>query len=127
MPPRIIAFACSAYVIPLLVTALLLPSSRQDSSLPFIFGGIIGSQVASYAHWRVSPEQPSRRATLVLGLWFAATAVVAGLVWQALASPFRYPDIIIPLSALGSFLFPTFMVPQAWKYLGPMPRKRDEK
>ncbi len=83
--------------------------------LALIVGALLASQVAA---WRLA-EQPSVELSFVIkaqvGLVVAATCIVFALILQAILHWLPFPEVTIPISAFGSFIFPVFLMTRTFR------------
>jgi hypothetical protein len=85
--------------------------------LAFVVGAILGTQVAAVVHHRQSGSTNSFLIKVALGATLAVTAVAMGIVLHFGFSAFNYPEISVPMGAIGSFVFPFVLFDTMWKAL----------
>jgi len=82
-----------------------------DDPLAFVVGAIVGTQVGTFLHARSQDTTASLRAKLALGSALAVIAVIFGLVVHT-AVGIKYPEVTLPISAIGTFVFPFILFNQ---------------
>jgi hypothetical protein len=101
-----------------LALALIRNFQFGDDPMAMIVGATVGTQVGVIAHSR----QPGARATRAAKTWLAAVlaamAIAFGLAVQFAFTGFEYPEITLPMSAIGSFVFPYAIFGSTWRALG---------
>jgi len=81
------------------------------SSLMFVVGAIVGSQAAAFRIYKATKTaRPPLSEKLIAGLVLAVTNGAVGLVLHLTVQPFAYADIVIPIAAAGSLVFPFAIV-----------------
>ena len=89
----------------------------ENSSLPLILAALAGTTLG-VAIWRhQSPESPLSHVKLGLGLTLAITAAALSLVLQKLGGWQKYPEIAIPIGAVGCFVYPYIAAKRTWDAL----------
>ena len=88
-----------------------------DDPMAMIVGATVGTQAGVLAHSRQPDAAATRRAKLMLAAVLAAVALLFGLMVQFGVGGFENPAITIPLSAVGSFVFPLAVFDSMWKAL----------
>jgi hypothetical protein len=78
---------------------------------------IVASQVGAIVWHRQGPGTPERSVKLGLGAVLSVTAVAFALIYQALSGWLAYPEVVIPIAAVGCFVFPFATVGPMWKAL----------
>ena len=78
-------------------------------------GAIIATQVGTWLWHREAPHAPERSVKMALGMLLSVTAVVFAVVFQAISGWLEYPEIVIPIAAIGCFAFPFLAVGSLWK------------
>lgn len=80
-----------------------------------VAGALVASQVGTWLWHRQAPNSPERTVKLGLGVFLSVTAVVFSLVFQAISGWLEYPQVTVPIAAIGSFVFPFAVVGPLWK------------
>ena len=93
--------------------------NKGDPELSFIVGSIIGIQVAAFWHTRTVGAQNTLLNKALLGIVLALTTAALGFMLHQLYEPFKFADISIGMSTLGSFIFPFVLYNTFWKALAP--------
>jgi len=91
----------------LITYGIMVAGGFEQTGIIFIMGGIVGTQMAVWRMVKAAgqasiPLKEKALAGLVLGV----TNGVTGVVLQWVAHPFLYPEIVIPIEGVGSFVFP---------------------
>jgi hypothetical protein len=101
----------------LLADAIIQATGSKARDLALVFGGIVGCQVGVIVWHKRAPGTPERSVKFGLGAALAITAVAFALIYQEISSWLAYPEVVIPIAAIGCFVLP-FAVGQAmWKAL----------
>jgi hypothetical protein len=92
-----------------------------------IVAAIISNHVGVVIWHRQAPATSEQSVKLGLGAVLAVTAVVFTLIWQAISGWLEYPEVVVPLTAIGCFVFPFAVVGSLWKALakGKKPERKD--
>lgn len=90
--------------------------------MALIVGATVGTQAGSLAHSRQPGAGATRSAKFALAAVLAVVAVAFGLIVQFGFGGFEYPEITLPMSAIGSFVFPFAIFGSTCKALGRPPR-----
>jgi hypothetical protein len=101
----------------LITFAIIRAIGKGSPELAFVMGAVLGTQVAAVVHHRQSGTTNSLAVKLSLGLALAVGAIVLGSILHVIFSPFEYPEISIPIAAVGSFVFPFVLFDTMWKTL----------
>jgi hypothetical protein len=117
-----VAFAAAAGV----ALSLIRRFAVADDPLAMIVGATVGTMTGIVAHSRQPGAAPTRAARFSLGAALAATSLLVALVLHGLGLGFRLPEVTVPMSALGSFVFPFVFFGSTWKALrGPATGPRE--
>lgn len=104
----------AAYLVVYALAALVIVGFKVgDAGLAALMGALVGSQVAAFAYHRRCPEPADFAVKGTAGATLSALAVVCGLLSQALLGWLALPQVVIPIAALASFVFP-------WAFFGPV-------
>ena len=106
---RAIAYiaATSAFVAGGAVTfAVVRWLGKGSPELAFVVGAVLGTQLAAAIHHRSRGAGNSPRLKAMIGLVLALTAILLGIVLHTVFEAFEYPDVSIPIGAVGTFIFP---------------------
>jgi hypothetical protein len=71
-----------------------------------VIAAIVASHVGAIVWHRQSPATPEQSVKLGLGVMLSVTAVAFALIFQAASGRLVYPEVIVPIAAIGRFLFP---------------------
>src|SRR6185369_17158223 len=93
----------------------LLDAKSRDFALAL--GAIIATQVGTFVWHRQAPASSQLNVKLGLGTAIATTAVALALVLQVTSGWLTYPEVIVPIAAIGSFAFPFAVVGSLWRTL----------
>ena len=77
-----------------------------DPGLALVMGAVGGSNAAAMQYHRRMPERAPFAVKASAGAVLAVMAVLMGLASQLLLKWMTYPDVVIPISFVGSFVFP---------------------
>jgi hypothetical protein len=108
-----------------LALALIRTFQFGDDPMAMIVGATVGTLAGVIAHSRTADCGATRRAKTSLALVLASTAIAFGLVVQFGFAAFQYPEITLPVSAIGSFVFPYAIFGSTWKALGKTTAQND--
>jgi len=95
---HLLAFAGAAAIITLM--------DAGDPGYAFIIAASVGALMSAGLYHRRQPQQAPFKVKAQAGLVLLVMAVIAGLASQWLLQWMKYPDVLIPISAVGSFAFP---------------------
>lgn len=90
-------------------------STGNTSGLPFIVGGIFGTQLGALHHARAPDAQNTVGVKLRLGAALAAGALLLGGALHLALAPFGFVEITVPIAAAGSAIFPFVLFNQMWR------------
>ena len=111
-PIHLVLSAVAFVVTASIVLAIIRSIGVGQTPIAFVAGAIIGTQTGAILHAR----QPNAAATwstkLILGAVLAVTAVVLGLIVYASLGGITYPEVTLPISAVGAFGFPLVLFNQ---------------
>jgi hypothetical protein len=93
-----IAFAIAA--------ALIRSFGAGDPGLALIAGASVGAAIAAMLYHRRIPERAPVAVKAAAGGVLSCMAVITGVLSQILLKWMTYPEIVIPISAIGSLCFP---------------------
>lgn len=96
-----IAFAVTASLA-LVVIRLL---GVGDTPLSFVVGAIVGSLTGAILHANLPDSVPSVSSKLALGASLAMVAVFFGIIVHLTAGGIKYPEVTLPIAAIGSSVF----------------------
>jgi len=113
-----IAVISVVVVVGALVTYLVVRSLQSDMTyLSLVVGAIVGTQVGVILHHRQPGASLTSGVKARLGSVIAITGVVLSLVMQAICPWFQFPEVSIPIGAIGCFVFPFIITDSLWKVL----------
>ncbi len=115
-----IAFAVAASI----ALAVIRGFGVGDTPLAFIVGAIVGTQTGAILHARLPDSIASASAKLMLGLLLAVVAVLFGFIVHSAFGGITYPEVTLPISAIGAFGFPFFIFNQMFNAMRKS-KKRD--
>ncbi|MBM4035236.1 MAG: hypothetical protein FJ291_26125 [Planctomycetes bacterium] len=102
-----LAIVGAAHVAGLLATVLVM--SALDVGEPFyalVVAAILGSEAGALLYHRRQPEAAPARVKLTVGAVLAILCAAESLIAQAAWDWIVHPDVVIPLSSVGTFFFP---------------------
>src|SRR3954452_15943840 len=79
---------------------------KGSPELAFVVGAVLGTQIAAVVHHRSPGAVSSPGVKAGVGAALALSTVLLGIAMHALWKPFTYPEIIIPIAVVGTFVFP---------------------
>ena len=88
--------------------AIMRAADVGDTSFALIAAAIIGVQAAAVSFARREPADvtASFGGKLILGTALAGAAALAGLGAHWFAGPLEYPEVTVPIGAIGTAVFP---------------------
>jgi hypothetical protein len=95
---HLVAFAVAAAVIRLL--------GIGDPGLALIAGASLGAGIAAMLYHRRNPDIAPFAVKAAAGGVLSCMAVITGVLSQLLLKWMTCPEVVIPISAIGSFFFP---------------------
>jgi hypothetical protein len=95
---HVVAFSVAA--------ALIRAVGAGDPGLALIAGASMGAALAAMLYHRRVPEKAPMPVKAAAGGVLAGMAVITGVLSQILLNWMTYPEIVIPISAIGSLCFP---------------------
>ena len=117
MKASTLATALAAQVFAVLVAFALQRtfSAGPSSGLPFVVGGIFGTQMGALRHARRPDAVNTSGVKARLGAALGVGALVLGGALHVLFAPFTFVDVTVPIAALGSAVFPFVLFNQMWR------------
>ena len=95
-----------------------------DPGLAFVAGAILGTQAGSLLHHRTPDAANTMGVKCLLGAVLAVTAALFGVALHVLFAPFKFAEITIPISAIGTFFFPFVIFNTMWSTMSQSRKKR---
>lgn len=89
-----------------LASAVIVRLGVGTPGLSAVFGAIVGTQLAVYLHVRRTKAPAATGTKLATGALLATLAVGGGVALQALTHVIVFPEVVIPIWAVGSLVFP---------------------
>src|SRR5688572_7989970 len=77
-----------------------------DASMALVLGAVVASQAGSLLYHRRERNRAPFAVKAAAGAVTAAAAAAMGLVIHRFWTPMTYPEVVIPIAAIGSFVFP---------------------
>jgi hypothetical protein len=109
--------AATFVAVAFLADAIIRAIGWENRSFALVAAAIVGSEVGAIVwHWQ-GPGTPERSVKLGLGAVLSITAVAFALVFQAIGNWLTHPEVVIPIAAIGCFVFPFAVVGSMWKAL----------
>ncbi len=90
---------------------------KGSPELAFVVGAILGTQIAAVVHRRDAQAESSPGVKATIGMALAGSAILLGVVLQFFWMPFEYPEISLPISVVGAFIFPFVLFETMWDAL----------
>lgn len=104
-------------IVALLAYAVIRAVGWDARDFALVAAAIVASQVGALLWHRQSPTSSERSVKLGLGTVLSVTAVTFTLVFQAISGWLAYPEVTVPIAAIGCFIFPFAVVGPVWKGL----------
>jgi len=113
MKPAHLAISAFAFVVAACIALVVIRGlGVGDTPLAFVMGAIVGTQTGAILHARLPDSDASASAKLALGVVLAVTAVLFGFIVHATAGGIKFPEVTLPISAIGAIGFPFFIFNQ---------------
>jgi hypothetical protein len=111
----------------LVAYAIIRAVGWEAHDFALVAAAIVASQVGAVVWHRQAPVSAERSVKLGLGAILSVTAVAFTLMFQAVSGWLAYPEVTVPIAAIGCFVFPFAVVGPVWKTLskGKPPESRD--
>lgn len=77
-----------------------------DPGLAFVVAACTGSAAAAISYHRRVVERAPFAVKAAAGGAFSGMVILTGILSQTVLGWMRYPEVVIPISAIGSFFFP---------------------
>ncbi len=107
MRPISLMLAAATYIIGAVVAlAVIHGFSIGETSFAFLIGATVGTQAGAIAHGRSRDTNATIAVKLSLGAVLAGVALAFGIAVHFLAVGLTYPEVTLPIAAIGSFVFP---------------------
>src|SRR5262249_4260849 len=108
----------AAFTVGAVVTYLVIRLLQSDMTfLSLVIGAVVGTQAGLIMYHRQPGASLTSQLKLRLGVVVAITGVVLSLIMQATIRWFRFPEVSIPIGAVGCFVFPFVLSDTLWKAL----------
>jgi hypothetical protein len=107
--------AATFVAVALVIYAIIRAFRWEDTQFSLIGAALIATQVGTVLWHRQSPTSALSRVKSGLGILLAVTAVVFSLILQGLSGWLKYPEVVIPIAAIGCFVFPFVLAGPIWK------------
>ena len=117
---RTTGFLLVAFVfvaVALLAYAIILAVGWEAHDFALVAAAIVATQVGAVVWHRQAPGTAERSVKLGLGTVVSVTAVAFTLIFQAVSGWLAYPEVTVPIAAIGCFVFPFALVAPLWKSL----------
>lgn len=122
MKTRVFVLTAVIYVLIVLASWAVIRWIQSDKTwIPQVVGGIAGSQVAGYLRSRQKTARSQAGFKAGIGVLLAILCACLSLtlrLWE------RYPEVEIPIAAIGTFFFPLVLVGTIEKALERAPRDK---
>jgi hypothetical protein len=118
MKPSILSIAAASFVVGAAVTcAIFRLAGLGHEMVAIVVGAILGTDIAVILHHRQSGATLPAKIKAQLGATLAITALATTAVLSVAIDWEEFPEIALPLSALGSFGFPFIIGSTLWNAL----------
>src|SRR5438093_6353700 len=117
---RTTGFLLVAFVfvaVALLAYAIILAVGWEAHDFALVAAAIVATQVGAVVWHRQAPGTAERSVKLGLGTVVSVTAVAFTIIFQAVSGWLAYPEVTVPVAAIGCFVFPFALVGPVWKAL----------
>jgi hypothetical protein len=101
----------------LLAYAIIHAAGWEAHDFALVAAALVASQVGALIWRRQAPGSAERSVKLGLGAVLSVTAVAFTLIFQAVSGWLAYPEVTVPIAAIGCFVFPFAVVGPVWKVL----------
>ena len=99
--------AAVAHVVGLAVTLLVVAKMQVgDPGVAWVVAAILGTMIGAFSYHRRHPDKASPAEKATLGAVLAVLSVVGAFVVLSFWQFTPFPDVVIPITAVGSFGFP---------------------
>jgi hypothetical protein len=99
--------ACLAHVLGLAAALIVLAKLQVgDPDIAWVVAAILGSYAGAYPYHKRHPEKATPGAMAMLGAVLASMSVIEGALVLAIWNYRPFPQIVIPIAAVGTFFFP---------------------
>jgi hypothetical protein len=107
MKPSELFIVGLAYIIGVTLTYAILAALRvDDMNLALAMGAILGTQIGALLYHRRESAAAPFRVKASVGLLMATLCVIQSLLFQAVWGWLKYPEVSIPIGAVGTFVGP---------------------
>lgn len=106
MKPSELFIVGLAYVVGVTVAYAVIGAFDGDMNLALGMGAILGTQIGALLYHRREPAAAPFSVKASVGLLMAVLCVLQSLLFQALWGWLEYPELSIPIGAVGTFVFP---------------------
>jgi hypothetical protein len=101
----------------LLAYAVIRAVGWEAHDFALVAAAIVASQAGAVVWHRQAPGSAERSVKLGLGAVLSVTAVAFTLIFQAVSGWLAYPEVTVPIAAVGCFVFPFAVIGPVWKSL----------
>lgn len=116
-----------AYVVGVTLAYAVIAAFDGDMNIALGMGAILGTQIGALLYHRREPAAAPFSVKASVGLLMAVLCVLQSLLFQALWGWLQYPELSIPIGAVGTFVFPFVLYGTMQKAMAkPQAGKRDE-
>jgi len=92
-----------------------------------VVGAILGCEVAVVLHHRQPGSTLSMKVKAQVGAVLAITSLAVSAVLQLAAHWEEYPEVVMPITAVGCFVFPFVICGTMWNAMEKAKKARDDK
>jgi hypothetical protein len=93
-------------VVVTLAYAILAALGVGDMNLALAMGAILGTQIGAWLYHRREPAAAPFSVKATVGLLMAVLCVAQSLLFQTLWGWLKYPEVSVPIGAVGTFAVP---------------------
>lgn len=99
--------ACLAHVLGLaLALVILVKLQMGDPDIAWVVAAIFGTYAGAYPYHMRHPDKATLGAKAMLGGVLASMSVIEGAIVLVVWHYRPYPEVVIPIAAVGTFFFP---------------------
>ena len=106
MKPSELFIVGLSYVIGVTLAYAIIVAFDGDMNLALGMGAILGTQIGAWLYHRRESATAPFSVKASVGLLMAILCVIQSLLFQVLWGWLKYPELSIPIGAVGTFVFP---------------------
>jgi hypothetical protein len=107
MRPRDLVLVGIAQIVGLAIAAAVIIGFRVgEPGMALVVGAVLGTETGAWLYHRTNHDPAPVSVKVATGAVLAVVGAITGGLIQLGSGWMLYPDIVIPIGALGSFVFP---------------------